>query len=171
MKILMILINITFCFWGNAIQPTPPQWTIQAFQNYGLEKLYKIQPYLKTAYIESDFNNDGNQDVAVLVVEKRTAKKGIIIFHQKKNEYFVLGAGKAFGNGSDNFDWLNIWYLIKEKYAFETTFNESGDMIGSKKILLKNPSLVIGAMEDGAMNAGGIVYWTGKKYRWIHQGE
>jgi hypothetical protein len=36
---------------------------------------------------------------------------------------------------------------------------------------LARPGIIIEDYEDGAALASGIIYWNGKKYIWIHQGE
>jgi hypothetical protein len=74
----------------------------------------------------------------------------------------------CFCNGS----WLDKWNIYKQKTAQETQFDpKSGDMLGSKTVKLLRPGLLVEHQEDGATLAGGIIYWNGKKYVWIHQGE
>ena len=142
------------------------------FKNNELDKKYEFNSFLKSSYLQADFNGDLNQDIAVFVVEKATKKKGVLIFHGKSNNYFILGAGKEFGNGSDNFNWADKWKVYKKKIANETQFDKkTGDIIGSKEIKLVRPAILIEDIEDGATIAGGIIYWNNKEYTWIHQGE
>jgi hypothetical protein len=121
--------------------------------------------------LRADFNGDGTEDTAVTVVNLTNSKEGIIILHGKTNQYFVLGAGKAFGSGSDDFEWMTKWKLYTKKSTTETTFNKEGDILGSKQVKLKHPGIFVQAFEDGAFKSGGIIVWDGKKYRWIHQGD
>jgi hypothetical protein len=126
---------------------------------------------LKPSFLQSDFNGDGITDIATLVTEKKTKKTGILLIHGGSNQYFVLGAGTKFGNGGDDFKWARGWHLYKDKIAYEQLFNKDGDMLGCKKIKLVRAVFFIYDLEDGEPNSGGIIYWDGKKYIWIHQGE
>ncbi|HXO73610.1 MAG TPA: hypothetical protein VN824_00245, partial [Puia sp.] len=105
--------------------------------------------------------------------EKTTHKKGILLLMGKAPDYFVFGAGTKLGDdGSDDFGWAGKWYVYKKKTANETQFDKkSGDILGGKPVKLLHPCLSIANVEDGAEVSGGLIYWTGKKYRWIHQGE
>jgi hypothetical protein len=40
--------------------------------------------------------------------------------------------------------------------------------LGAKEWTLKRPAL---NLENPDASAGGLIYWNGKKYIWIHQGE
>ena len=122
-------------------------------------------------YWQADFNGDNNQDIVFLITEKQTKKKGILLIHNKTNECFLLGAGMRFGNGGDNFKWVDKWSIYNKKMANETQFDhQTGDIIGGKKVKLSRPGILMEDYEDGAALAGMIIYWNGKKYIEIHQG-
>ena len=147
-----------------------PDWFISAFKANGLDKKYELSSFLKPAYLQSDFNGDSHQDIAALVIEKKNKKKGILLIEGKILNYFIFGAGTNFGDGSDDFKWATDWSLYNKKYADETTFDKkSGDILGSKKINLSRPGILIEDTENSF--AGVIIYWNGKKYIGIHQGE
>lgn len=151
---------------------TLPEWFTATFTNKGLDKKYAVATFLNPSFLQADFNGDTIQDIAVLVLEKATKRKGILLIHGKTNEYFLFGAGTPFGNGDKDFKWADKWSLYNKKTASETQFDKaSGDIIGSKKIKLMRPGILIEDYEDGAALAGGIIYWNNKKYIWIHQGE
>ena len=38
-----------------------------------------------------------------------TGKTGIIIMHSQTNDYYILVAGTEFGNGGDDFNWIDKW--------------------------------------------------------------
>ena len=157
---------------ARTITNTLPDWFNNAFKTTGLDKKYELNSYLKPAYLQADFNGDSSQDIATLVIEKATNKKGILLIEGKTLNHFIFGAGTNFGDGSDNFEWATDWALYKKKFAEETKFDKkSGDILGSKKINLTMPGILIEEMEDSAPIAGGIIYWNGYKYVWIHQGE
>ena len=166
---------IVFVFTLTAAQSqniTLPEWFINSFKSKGLDKKYVIASFLKPSYLLAYFNGDARKDVAVLVSEKITRKKGILVIHNKTNEQFVFGAGTSFGSGGKDFKWADRWELYTKKTASETGFDKtSGDIIGSKTIKLIRPGILIQDYQDGAAHAGGIIYWNGRKYVWIHQGE
>lgn len=76
------------------------------------------------------------------------------------------------GDGSDDFGWANKWSVFNGKKVKETLFDKkSGDIIGGRTVILKRPCILLAAEEDGAVVSGGLIYWNGTKYIWIHQGE
>jgi len=172
MKIKFISVFLsTFISTITFAQSKLPKDFNEAFTRLKISAKYEATGFTKPSYLEADFNKDGVIDVAVLVVEKSTKKRGILIMHGGKNQYFILGAGIKFGNGGNDFKWLKGWSLYVKNTAYETTFNKDGDMTGSKKISLGKPALYVHDLEDGLPTSGGIIYWTGQKYIWIHQGE
>lgn len=149
-----------------------PGWVMDSLKSKGLDKKYELNAFLKPGWLQDDFNGDGAPDIALLIVEKATHKKGILLLTGKNSDFYVFGAGSKFGDGSDDFSWAGKWYVYKKKTAYETQFDKkNGDILGGKQIKLTHPCISIASVEDGAEISGGLIYWTGKKYRWIHQGE
>ncbi len=145
-----------------------PDWFLKAMIKYRLDSKYELSSYIKPAFLQSDFNGDTIIDCAALIKEKSTKKAGILLIHSKDLEFYIFGAGTDFVNGSDNFDWLKMWKVYDDKTAYETQFDkESGDIIDSNTINLSRPAIDV---EDKEI-AGGLIYWNGKEYIWIHQGE
>jgi hypothetical protein len=171
MRTLLLITFLLTCKVASSQQSTLPTWFQTAFKNKKLDQKYLITPFIKTGILQADFNGDKLNDIAVLVTEKATKKQGVLLLHNQSNQYFLFGAGTKFGSGSDNFKWAKGWKIYKEKTASETQFSKEGDIIGGKEIKLKQPGISIWAEEDGEPIAGGIIYWTGQKYIWIHQGE
>ncbi len=101
--LLLITFLLTFKV-SSSQQPTLPAWFQQSFKVKGLDKRFSITPFLKKGLLQADFNGDKLKDIAVLVTEKATKKKGILLLHQQ-GSYFTFGAGTKFGSGSDNFKW------------------------------------------------------------------
>lgn len=149
-----------------------PEWIQDSLKSKRLDVRYELNAWLKPGWMSEDLNGDGTPDIAVLVAERATHKKGILLLMSKAPDYFVFGAGTHFGDGSDDFGWAGKWYVYKKKTAYETRFDKkSGDIQGGKQIKLAHPCISIASGEDGAEVSGGLIYWTGKSYRWIHQGE
>lgn len=168
---LLTIFILTFTA-GHSQTATLPKWFSDTFSAKGLDKKYVIASFLKPSFLEADFNGDTIQDIAILVTEKTTKRKGILLIHGGTNEQFLFGAGSSFGNGGKDFKWADKWTLYTKKTALETKFDKkSGDIIGGKTVKLVRPGILIEDYEDSAAVAGGIIYWSGKKYVWIHQGE
>lgn len=131
-----------------------PKQTLIGFQKAALYNL--------TDSITADFNGDGISDKALF--RKDMNSSGIIIKHGKTNEEVKIGFGKRFAHMTD-FDWVDYWGLVEDKDTRETTFKDDGDVLGSKNIKLQNPSISLGADEEG----GGLITFINGKYLWIHQ--
>jgi hypothetical protein len=135
------------------------------YRKQSLSGFEKATLYKLTDIISIDLNGDGIADKAFYQKENETS--GIIIKHGKTNEEFRIGFGKKFSSCSDDFDcnWVDYWGLVEDKETIETTFNEDGDVSGTKEIKLQNPSIILGADEVG----GGLITFKNGKYVWIHQ--
>ena len=55
--------------------------------------------------------------------------------------------------------------INRQKEIIGTEVNENGELIDSKPILLEFPSINILKSESG----GGIIYWNGNEFEYIHQ--
>ena len=159
------LLLITCTARSQSRQDETPASLTKALARKGLDKDYAVDHSLKPAFLAADFNGDRKKDTAIQITDKKTGKKGLLILHAGSRQYFVLGAGKAFGNGSDDFKWATEWQLYTKNTVSETRFKSNGDLIGGKTIRLERPGILIFQKEDGALVAGAVIYWTGKKYR------
>ncbi|HEX9511929.1 MAG TPA: hypothetical protein VF939_15670 [Puia sp.] len=167
--LIILLLNVANGFSQSMAYPG---WVRDSLKSKGLDKKYELSSYLNPPFLQADFNGDGSSDLVVLILEKATNKKGILLIPGNSNQYHVFGAGTNFGNGSDNFKWVDKWSIYKQKTAHETQFDKkSGDILGGKKIELKRFAISLVDIEDGSEVSGGLIYWDGKKYTWIHQGE
>ena len=169
--ILFLFVCITHSLFA---QKNLPDWYLQAFKKADLDNTYYISSNIKPTLLRSDLNGDNIDDLAVLVVNKKSKKRGILIIHQGSSNYHLIGAGSSFGKKAfDEFDdmkWMDGWQIHKKGKVYETKF-ENGDIVGSIPRNLRNDSIVVWESQDGAPLVGGIIYWDGKKYSWIHQGE
>jgi len=110
---------------------------------------YALDPRLNPYYLRGDFDADGKADTALLVKHKGSGKSGIAIVHGGATPLAVLGAGKAFGNGGDDFSWQDAWYVVPD------AAKAGGE------------ALAIVRTESG----GGLAHWNGKRYVWHQHGD
>jgi hypothetical protein len=130
-------------------------------------KKYKIYGLNET--LCEDFNGDGIADKAEFV--KSNGKTGIIITDGKSKELTKLGFGKKFAHLTD-FDWVNYWGVLKDSSTNEVEFdNNSGDILGSKTVQLKNISIFLRQDDNEEGSGGGIITYEDNNYKWIHQTE
>jgi hypothetical protein len=134
----------------------------EEYRKQSLSGFEKATLYKLTDTITADFNGDGIEDKAYF--KKENQNSGIIIKHGQTNEAVKIGFGKQFAHMTE-FDWVDYWGLVEDKVTSETTFSEDGDVLGSKDVKLQNPSIALGADEQG----GGLITFKNGKYVWIHQ--
>jgi len=132
------------------------------YKKQSLSGFKKATLFKLTDTIRADFNGDGTLDKAFYKKDNTTS--GIIIIHGKTNEEVRIGFGKPFSHFTE-FDWVDYWGLVEDRETSETTFAEDGDILGSKKVKLLNPSIALGEDELG----GGLITFINGKYLWIHQ--
>lgn len=143
-----------------ATSDTVPAWLTGALQKSSFAKQYELAKWIKPIIQNGDFNGDGVGDVALLIVEKSTKRKGVLIVHGKTGRLDFLGAGHKLGNGGDDFAWMDKWEVYK-KNRIRRSVNETPPptMVGDGLLLTKSEA------------ASGLVYWDGKRYQWYQQGD
>jgi len=132
------------CLTVRAVEELP-SWAIKAF-NEKLSPRYELVPRMEPPFFAGDFNGDGRSDVALLIQERTTGKVGIAILESGKNQFKILGAGKSFGNGGDDFSWMDVWSM-----------RHSG----------RADQLIVEKREA----ASAVIYWDGSKYKWQQEGD
>jgi hypothetical protein len=137
-----------------------PRWVADTFRSRGLDKELVFATAINLFYLRGDFDGDGKFDVAVLVVQKSSKKLGIAIFHRGTGTVAVLGAGRQFGHGGDDFRWMNVW-TVYEKQAVSQGVGEG------KPPNIKGEAILVEKSES----ASALIYWTGKSYVWYQQGD
>ena len=131
---------------------------------YNEEKIrttYGINKDLNPFYLRGDFDGDKKIDYALAVIELKTEKKGILIYHPAIKGFFVVGAGIAILNRlGDDYQWMNAWLVYGKK--------EVGLGVGeTEKIKLIGEAILIQKLESSS----GLIYWDGKQYKWYQQGD
>jgi hypothetical protein len=134
-----------------------PELVQKAVTNGSLAKKYDVSLHLNPFYLRGDFNGDGNIDVAVLVKQRSTGKVGIAIVHGATEKVTILGAGTAIGNGGDDFDWMDTWQVYSKARAAKE--------VGETHV--RGDALLVSKSEA----ASALIYWNGKRYVWLQQGD
>jgi hypothetical protein len=137
-----------------------PDWVWRVIDSQALDEKYKVSFHLNPFYLRADFDGDNIQDIAVLIINKKTKQFGVLIIHRKSKKVFILGAGNAIGNVGGNFDWMDAWQIYDKGKVHlgvgETTIP-----------ILKGDALDVIKTES----ANGLIYWNGKKYLWYQQSD
>ena len=145
-----------------------PDWvnSTEVISDYKIKDKYSLDPRLNPFYLEEDFNGDGILDIALPIKEISSKKVGFAIIHGGKNEVFIVGAGKIIKNGlDDDPSYIDVWKLNREKEKTGTDTDEQGDLIETTPIFINQPSIKILKTELG----GGLIFWNGKEYEYLHQ--
>lgn len=142
-----------------------PKWAETKYSKYeqNFERSYKLVP----SFLEQDFTGDGSLDIAIFVSKKSNEKKGVLFLLGDGDLMFLAGSGNSFGSGGDNFEWADSWEVFDQRLTHETTFLENGDIDGTQEVKLDHAAISI--REDEG--SGGLIYFNGEKFVWIHQGD
>lgn len=131
-----------------ALASSLPREVVAALARHADRDKYLLVAPLNPFYLHGDFNGDGKPDTAILVRHKVSGKIGVAILHGAGGVAAVLGAGREFGNGGDDWSWMDAWRVERRK-----------DGRGDALLVMKTES------------AGGLVSWDGRAYRWRQQGD
>jgi hypothetical protein len=143
-----------------AQQDDIPEAISRVIANGLLAKNYDISFQLNPFYLRADFNGDGKTDTAVLVKQRLSGKIGIAIIHGTSDKVTILGAGTAIGNGGDDFEWMDSWQVYSKGRAAQQAGETSVPH-------LRGDALLVSKSEA----ASALIYWTGKRYAWLQQGD
>ena len=131
-----------------------PSWVQKRLAEPDLSRRFarvlEINPYFQ----HGDFSRDGRLDVAVVVNERTTGKRGVLILHSGSKDAHVLGAGNSFGNGGDDWRWMWVWRVEP------TTILPNGRANAGHVLYVAKPEA-----------AGALIYWDGRRYHWLQWGD
>jgi hypothetical protein len=121
--------------------------------------------WAKLKVLGADFNADGEPDtVRTLILD---GKRGIRFTHGGTGERYQMGAGEPFGQGGDDWRWVDYWEIINDTLAYRQTFGPDGDVSGEIPVKLEGPALLLGQHEAGSI----VIAWLEGGYRWIPQAD
>ena len=117
-------------------------------------------------FLEKDFTGDGSLDIAIFASKKSNEKKGVLFLLGDSDLMFLIRSGNSLDSAGDNFEWADSWEVFDQHMTYETTFLENGDIKGTQEVKLDHAAISIREDED----SGGLIYYNGEKFVWIHQG-
>ena len=128
-----------------------------AIKDGSLAKEYELCYRLNPFYLRGDFTGDGKLDVAALIKHRWSGKIGIAIVDGATKKATILGAGTSIGNGGDDFEWMDSWKIYpRDQMATHTSVTK-----------LDRDALFVSKTEA----ASALLYWNGKRYIWLQQGD
>lgn len=137
----------------------PPD-ALETFRHHAPANNYIFSAHVNPFYIQGDMNGDGRLDTAILIKEKSSQKTGIAIIHGGLKTAMIAGAGREFGNGGDDFSWMDAWYIYpKGTVAQGADAGPPPRLTGDAIMVIKTES------------ASALIYWTGNGYAWYQQGD
>src|SRR5688500_17705657 len=159
---ILILTFATFTCWGQTKEQKEKEEQLQfmfdsnrpdnLYDFYNQEKIrttYKINRDLNPFYLRGDFDGDKKIDYVLAVIESKSDKKGILLYHSGTKKYFLAGAGKSIPNGhGDDYSWMDAWEVSDEKTIGQgTTDLKPPKLIGEPILIQKLES------------SSGLIYW------------
>ena len=130
---------------------TLPTWARSAFTRAATQRgiVRRVQSSKKIpAMVRGDFDGDGHADIALLVEQRTSHKIGIVILHDSPRAAALFGAGVKFGNGGDDFEWMDHWTIAKVDSS-------------------RSDALLVEREESG----GGLIVFVRGAYHWRQRGD
>ena len=146
-----------------AAQPLPlvdqlPVWAAKPWAAASAVNGLDISGSVNPFYQRGDFDGDGRADLAILVRDKTTGKIGILMLH-RAGKPVLLGAGRPFENGGDDFAWIDQWSV-----------DDGGDPAPSRSTRsAREPADALWVAKEGAASA--LIRYRNGKYVWRQQGD
>ena len=132
-----------------------PGWSVKRIARLERQKRLVVSGNMEPRYLEVDLDGDRAPDLAVLVRATRSGKTGIAILLRNRDGAVLLGAGSDFGNGGDDFSWMDEWFV----------YPRSGHESGRPR--LRGDALLVAKSEA----ASALIYWDGRSFRWYQLGD
>jgi hypothetical protein len=137
-----------------------PDWARIIIADPDVAKRFVLDSRLNPFCLRGDFDGDGKADFAVLVKERSSGKAGVAVIHRATGRVFIMGAGTEFGNGGDNYSWMDAWIVFDKGRVPQGATREPPP-------ILRGDALLIFKTEA----ASAILWWNGTRYRWYQQGD
>ncbi len=156
--IAILLIPLASGLSAQELELGLPFWATQSWNKLSVQSGLRISKRLNPYVWRGDFDGDGRADLAVFVESVSSKKQGIAFLFQGKRPSLV-GAGIDFGNGGDDFLWLDFWHVEDR---------------GTKHGNYQRQSLTLKA--DGLMvakesSSSALIYMRHGRFQWHQYGD
>lgn len=141
-----------------ALKDRLPPWARERWTAVSVELSLDLSGRINPFVQRGDFDGDGEADLALLVQQNANRKAGILIL-QRNGRQSLLGTARAFGNGGDDFEWMDFWSVEDQ-----ADVKKSGQ---GRAIKLHRDSLLVGKQES----ASAIIYWKDGSFHWRQRGD
>lgn len=135
-----------------------PSWAAKKWQTLASRESLTISTRINPFVWRGDFDGDGRQDLAILAKQTGSDKEGIVLL-LKSGKSYRLGTGKSFGNGGDDFSWIDLWY-VEDRGTTQNSYYE-------KPVRLTADGLIVA--KEGSASA--LIYLDRGKAKWQQQGD
>lgn len=136
---------------------TNPDSTARSYEFKSLIK-YDLKDTL-----EADLNGDEVKEKTYW--QETNGQRHLYITDGATKQVIKIGQDSSFRDMGDNFSWVDSWALTNDSSTFEIEIID-GEIKGEKNVSLHYPSIVVRKEE-----AGGVITWNGKTYKWVHQSD
>jgi hypothetical protein len=143
---------------GIVPQAPLPSWAEQIWLTLSRSSNLQLSTRLNPCMWQGDFNGDGRADLALLITQTGSKKEGIA-FLLRGSKPLVVGAGTDFGNGGDDFSWMDLCY-VEDRGARHGNYK-------GKSASLQSDGLVV-AKES---SASALIYLRKGKLQWHQYGD
>jgi hypothetical protein len=136
-----------------------PRWARSKWEAVSKARALKLSSRINPFVWRGDFDGDGQHDLAARVQHVPTGKEGIVILLRGKLEPVVVGAGRQFGNGGDDFAWMDTW-SVEDRGAVHRMSRDKAVRVASDALLVA---------KEGSASA--LIYLVNGRPRWQQQGD
>jgi hypothetical protein len=152
--------------WPDNQSPPPrlnlPDWVCEVAHDAKLHTKYLVYSKINPFFITADFNGDRDLDAAVWVIERRTQKRGLAIFHRGNKRPIILAAGTPWEERGDDFRFVDQWSVIPRGQLISSGYEEGGE-----DVKLEADALLLIKSESASF----AVFWNGKEYKSYQQSD
>ena len=160
----LLFASLWACLVGAAaaqVVPAParlPAWAEPAWQALAARQGLALRNRLDPSMQAGDFDGDGRADLAVLVMRIASGKEGIAFLFRARPA-LIVGAGDGFGNGGDDFSWIDAWHLEARSKARRGR--------AGRVLRLDGDGLVV----EKESSASALIYLDSGRPRWRQYGD
>ncbi|MEJ8802371.1 hypothetical protein [Pontibacter sp. H249] len=130
-----------------------PHWALSSFESRSFRGSYEFATDINPFYLNLDVDGNCTQDIAAIVVEKASGRKGIAVLQHESDSVQIFGAGRHHTFGGSNWKWLIGWKAEQRLTGGANVPKHKGD------------ALVLFT----AAGSTNWMFWDGNEWEWIAQ--